>query len=331
MRRNAITLLIPLALGLLVALLATEAQPAGQVYRLGILSPAAVPNPAVAAIPNLVPMGLRELGYVEGENLVIERRFAEGQLDRLHGLAHELVQRRVDVIVAVSNLAIEAAKAATAAIPIVMGFGDGDPVSRGYVASLAHPEGNITGVTLEAGTMLAGKRLELLKAALPQAGRIAVLTTSEPVSHMQVQEAQQAASALGVTLVVVEVQGADYEGAFVTMAAARAEALFVLASTTLNRDRMPIIERAARYRLPAMYEWREQVEVGGLMAYGSSVVALSRRVVAQVDKLLKGARPADLPVERPTQFALVINLKTAEALGLTLPPLFLYQAEEVIR
>jgi putative ABC transport system substrate-binding protein len=199
MRRSAITLLLPLALGLLVAPLATEAQPVGQVYRLGILSPAAVPNPAVAAIPNLVPMGLRELGYVEGENLVIERRFAEGQLDRLLGLAHELVQRRVDVIVAVSNLAIEAARAATATIPIVMGFGDGDPVSRGYVASLAQPEGNITGVTLEAGTMLAGKRLELLKAALPQAGRIAVLTTSEPVSHMQVQEAQQAAAALGVS------------------------------------------------------------------------------------------------------------------------------------
>jgi len=220
-----------LILSLLAVPLAAEAQPAGKVYRLGILSPAAVPAPAVAAIVNLVPMGLRELGYVEGENLVIERRFAEGQLDRLPGLAHELVQRRVDVLVAVSSLAIEAAKAATATIPIVMGFCDGDPVSRRYVASLAHPEGNITGVTLEAGTMLASKRLELLKAALPQAGRIAVLTTSEPVSHMQVQEAQQAASALGVTLVVVEVQGTDYEGAFTTMAAARAEALFVLAST----------------------------------------------------------------------------------------------------
>lgn len=331
MRGSVIGSSVMLMLSLLAVPLATKAQPAGKVYRLGLLSPAMVPAPEVAAIVNLVPGALRELGYVEGENLVIERRFAEEQLDRLPGLAHELVQRRVDVIVAISNLAIDAAKAATATIPIVMGFGDGDPVSRGYVASLAHPEGNITGVTLEAGTMLASKRLELLKAALPQAGRIAVLTTSEPVSHMQVQEAQQAASALGVTLVVVEVQGTDYEGAFATMAAARAEALFVLASTTLNRDRMQIIERAARYRLPAMYEWREHVEVGGLMAYGSSVLALSRRVVAQVDKLLKGARPADLPVERPTQFALVINLKTAEALGLTLPPLFLYQADAVIR
>ena len=179
-------------------------------------------------------------------------------------------------------------------------------------------------------TNLRGKA-QLLKAALPQAERMAVLTTSEPVSHMQVQEAQQAASALGVTLVVVEVQGTDYEGAFTTMAAARAEALFVLASTTLNRDRTQIIERAARYRLPAMYEWREQAEVGGLMAYGSSVVALSRRVAAHVDKLLQGARPADLPVERPTTFDLVINLKTAEALGITIPPLVLFQADAVLK
>ena len=327
---SAIGSSVMLILSLLAVPLAAEAQPAGKVYRLGLLSPAAVPDPSVASIPNLVPMALRELGYVEGENLVIERRFAEGQLDRLRGLAHELVQQRVDVIVAVSS-AIDAAKDATVTIPIVMGFCDDDPVSRGYVASLARPGGNITGVTLDSGTTLASKRLELLKAAFPQAGRIAVLTTSEPGSRMQVQEAQQAASALGVTLVVVEVQGTDYERAFATMAAERVDALFVLATTMLNRDRTQIIERAARYRLPAMYEWREQVEVGGLMAYGSSVVALSRRVAAHVDKLLKGARPADLPVERPTQFALVINLKTAEALGVTIPPLVLFQADEVLK
>jgi putative ABC transport system substrate-binding protein len=327
---SAIGCIITLILSLLAAPLAAEAQPAGKVYRLGILSPAAVPAPSVASVPNLVPMALRELGYVEGENLVIERRFAEGKLDRLRGLAHELVQRRVEVIVAVSS-AIDAAKDATVTIPIVMGFSDDDPVSRGYVASLARPEGNLTGVTLASGTMLASKRLELLKAALPQAVRIAVLTTGEPGSTTQVQEAQQAASALGVTLVVVEVQGTDYERAFATMTAERADALFVLASTIFNRDRTQIIERAAQYRLPAMYEWREQVEVGGLMSYGSSVVALSRRVAAQVDKLLKGARPADLPVERPTTFALVINLKTAEALGITIPPLVLFQADEVLK
>jgi putative ABC transport system substrate-binding protein len=322
--------MVTLILSLFAVLLAAEAQPAGKVYRLGILSPAPVPDPAVATIPNLVPMALRELGYVEGGNLVIERRFAEGKLDRLRGLAQELVQLRVEVIVAVSS-AIDAAKDATVTIPIVMGFSDDDPVKRGYVASLAHPGGNITGVTLAAGTVLASKRLELLKAALPQAVRIAVLTTGEPGSSAQVQEAQQVAPALGVTLVVVEVQGTDYERAFATMAAERADALFVLASTIFNRDRQQIIERAAQYRLPAMYEWREQVEVGGLMAYGGSLGELSRRVAAHVDKILKGARPADLPVERPTKFELVINRKTAQALGLTIPPTLLFQADAVIQ
>src|SRR6516225_9480238 len=198
---SAIGASVMLILSLLAVPLAAEAQPAGKVYRLGLLSPAMAPTPEVVAIVNLVPMGLRELGYVEGENLVIERRFAEGQVDRLHGLAHELVQRRVDVIVAVSSLAIDAAKAATATIPIVMGFCDDDPVSQGYVASLARPEGNITGVANWLDTGLASKRLELLKAALPQAGRMAVLTTSEPGARRQVQEAQQAASTLGITLV----------------------------------------------------------------------------------------------------------------------------------
>ena len=322
--------MVTLIVSLFAALLAAEAQPAGKIYRLGILSPAPVPALSVATIPNLVPMALHELGYVEGENLVIERRFAEGKLDRLRGLAQELVQRRVEVIVAVSS-AIDAAKDATVTIPIVMGFSDDDPVSRGYVASLARPEGNITGVTLASGTMLVSKRLELLKAALPQAGRIAVLATDEPGSSTQVQEAQKAASALGVTLVVVAVQGTDYDRAFATMVAERADALFVLSSTIFNRDHKQIIERAAQYKLPAMYEWREQVEAGGLMAYGSSLVALSRRVAAHVDKLLKGARPADLPVERPTTFELVINRKTAQALGLTLPPTLLFQADAVIQ
>ena len=221
---SAIRCIVTLILSLLAAPLAAEAQPAGKVYRLGILSPAPVPDPSVATIPNLVPMALRELGYVEGGNLVIERRFAEGKLDRLRGLAHELVQLRVEVIVAVSS-AIDAAQDAPVTIPIVMGFCDDDPVSRGYVASLAHPEGNITGVTLEAGTMLASKRLELLKAAIPQAVRIAVLATGEPGSSAQVQEAQKAASARGVTLVVVEVRGTDYERACATMAAERGRAL----------------------------------------------------------------------------------------------------------
>jgi putative ABC transport system substrate-binding protein len=318
-----------LTLGALTAPVAAEAQQAAKVYRLGILSPAAVPDASVATTPNLVPMALRELGYVEGRNLIIERRFAEGKLDRLRELARELVQLRVDVIMAVST-AIEAAKDATVTTPIVMGFGDDDPVRRGWVASLARPERNITGVIFAAGTGLASKRLELIKAAVPQAVRIAVLATGEPGSGPQVQEAQKAASALGVKLVVVEVQGTDYDRAFAAMAADRADALFVLASTIFNRDRKQIIERAQKYRLPAMYEWREQVQVGGLMSYGGSLVELSRRVAAHVDKMFRGIRPADLPVEQPTKFDLVINLKTAKALGLTIPPSLLLRADQVI-
>ena len=318
-----------LGAGILSAPLGAEAQQAAKVYRLGILSPAAVPDASVATTPNLVPMALRELGYVESRNLIIERRFAEGKLDRLRELARELVQLRVDVIMAVST-AIEAAKDATVTTPIVMGFGDDDPVRRGWVASLARPEGNITGVIFAAGTGLASKRLELIKAAVPQAVRIAVLATGEPGSRPQVQEAQKAAPALGVKLVVVEVQGTDYDGAFATMAADRADALFVLASTIFNRDRKQIIERAQKYRLPAMYEWREQVQVGGLMSYGGSLVELSRRVAAHVDKMFRGIRPADLPVEQPTKFDFVINLKTAKALGLTIPPSLLLRADQVI-
>jgi putative ABC transport system substrate-binding protein len=176
-----------------------------------------------------------------------------------------------------------------------------------------------------------GKRLELIKEAIPRAARIAVLATRESDSRAQLHAAQKAASALGVKLVVVEVQGTDYDRAFGTIVAERADALFVVSSAILNRDRTQIIERAAEYRLPAMYEWREQVEVGGLMSYGSSLVGLSRRVAAYVDKILKGAKPADLPVERPTNYDLVINMKTAKALGLTIPPSVLARADEIIQ
>jgi putative ABC transport system substrate-binding protein len=273
-------------------------------------------------------MALHELGYTEGQNLVIERRLAEGQIDRLPALARELVQLRVDVIVAVSE-AIRAAKHATVTIPIVMGFGF-NPVEQGFVASLGRPGGNITGVLYAPEGQLVSKRLELLKEAIPRAMRIAVLATRESDSKAQLLSAQKAASTLGVKLVVVEVQGTDYERAFATIVAERAEARFVASSSILNRDRTQIIERAAQYRLPTMYEWREQVEVGGLMSYGSSLVGLSRRVAAYVDRILKGANPADLPVERPTSYDLVINMKTAKALGLTIPPSLLQRADQVI-
>jgi putative ABC transport system substrate-binding protein len=314
---------------LLVAPFAAEGQQAGKVYRVGILSPGGVPDPSIATTPNLVPTALRELGYVDGRNLAVERRFAEGISARLPRLARELVQLQVDVIFALGD-GVEAARDASTTIPIVMIFG-GDPVARGWVASLSRPGGNITGVTVVAETVLAGKRLELLREAVPGAGRIAVLAPSgSGMSGAQLQEAQKAASALRVKLVVVEVQGTDYDRAFATMVAERADGLFVLMSPTLTRDRKLIIERAAKYRLPAIYEWREQVEVGGLMSYGGSIKDLSRLVAVYVDKILKGAKPADLPIEQPSKFELVINMKTAKALGLTIPPSLLLRADQVI-
>jgi putative tryptophan/tyrosine transport system substrate-binding protein len=314
---------------LLAAPLAAEGQASGKRYRLGILSPGALPDPLVATSPNLVPIALRELGYIDGQNLVIERRFAEGKIDRLRALAAELVELRVDVIVAVSE-AIQAAREVTATIPIVMGFGF-NPVEQGFVASLARPGGNITGVLYAPEGQLASKRLELIKEAIPRSARIAALVTRESDSRAQLEAALKAASILRVTLIVVEVPDSDYDRAFETMVAERVDALFVSSSAILNRDRRQIIERAARYRLPAMYEWREQVEVGGLMSYGSSLVGLSRRVAAYVDKIFRGAKPADLPVEQPTKFELVINQKTAKALGLTIPQLVLLRADDVIQ
>jgi putative tryptophan/tyrosine transport system substrate-binding protein len=269
-----------LALGVLAAPLAVQGQQAGRVYRVGILSPGGVPDPSVATAPNLVPMALRELGY--GRNLVIERRFADGKFDRLPGPARELVQLEADVILAVGAEATQAARDTTATIPIVMIIGS-DPVARGWVASLSRPGGNVTGVTVVAGTVLAGKRLELIKEAVPRATRIAVLGSGESGSGHQAQEAEKAAATLRVKLVVVQVQGTDYERAFGTMVAERADALFVLMSPVFTRDRKQIIERAAKYRLPAIYEWREHVEVGGLMSYGASIVDLSRLAAVYVD------------------------------------------------
>jgi len=306
-----------------------DAQQPGKVWRVGILSPGGVPDPSVATTPNLLPRNLRELGYVEGGNLIVERRFADGKIERLPGLARELVQLKVDVIVAAGDETIPAARDATATVPIVMVVGS-DPVARGLVASFSRPGGNITGVTVVAETVLAAKRLELIREAVPGAARIAVLGAGGPVSSIQVQEAQKAASALRVKLVVVEAPGTDYDRAFASIVAERADALFVLMSPTLTRDRKQIIDRAAKYRLPAIYQWREHVEVGGLMSYGGSLIDISRRLAAYVDKILKGARPGELPIEQPTKYELVINLKTAKALGLTIPPSLLARADQVI-
>ena len=306
---------------LLASPLAAEAQQAAKVFKVGELHPGSGSEERVAA--------LREVGYVEGQNLVVERRHAEGRLDRLPALATELVGLKPEVILATGEAAIRAAKNATKVIPIVMAFAE-DPVGKGLVASLGRPGGNITGVTLVAAGTMAAKRIEVFKEAVPRARRIALLTWQR-MEVAQVKEAEQAARALKIETVLVEVQNGDYEGAFSAMATERADALFVVSNPVLNRDRKRIIALAARHRLPAIYEWRESAEDGGLLAYGAKLRELNRRVAAYVDKILKGAKPEDLPVEQPTTFELVINLKTAKALGLTIPQSLLGRADEVIQ
>jgi putative ABC transport system substrate-binding protein len=309
---------------------ATAAQPAGRVYRLGILAPTAAPSSSeqnIAVI--LIPNALREMGYAPGRDLVVDARYADGRLDRLPDLARELVRGRPDVIVAISAASARAVKAATTMIPIVL-YGNLDPVAAGLVKSLAKPEGNVTGVLIAPAGTLAAKKLELLKEAVPGAARIALLAPADPGIKLQVQETRQAAAALGITLAVTEVLAGDYERAFAALAAERPEALFVGAHTFFVRDRKRIIALAAKHRLPAMYEWPEQVEEGGLMSYGSSLPGTTRRVAAYVDRLFKGARPADLPFEQPAEFQLVINLRTARALGLTVPPALVARADRVI-
>jgi ABC-type uncharacterized transport system substrate-binding protein len=314
---------------LVAAPLAAEGQQAGKVYRLGLLFPFAPAPSEQKTSAILIPAALRELGYIEGQNLIVERRYAEGKIDRFPGLARELVRLRVDVIVAITPAAIRAAKNATTTIPIVL-YGNFDPIAAGFVASLARPGGNITGVLIAPGGTLAGKKLELLKDAVPQATRIALLAPVDPDFSRQAEEAEKAARSLGMKLLVVEVRDGDYDRAFATIAAQRPDALFVGANAQFFLDRKRIIELAAKHRLPAIYEWPEQGEDGGLMAYGTSIAGLSQRAAAYIDRIFKGAKPADLPIEQPMKFELVINLKTAKALGLTIPQSLLLRADEVI-
>ena len=312
-----------LAGGLLAAPLAAAVEQAGKVYRLGIL------HPTHQARTEGIRTALRDLGYVEGQNLVVVGRYAEGKIDRLPKVARELVQLRVDVIYAVGSAAIRAAKDATTTIPIVM-YGGVDPVAAAFVTSLARPGGNVTGVLILPGSTLAGKKLELLKEAVPEVARIALLAPDDPTFPPQLRETQKAAATLGVKLVVVEVRGSDYDGAFAAMAAERPEALLVASTPVFMSNRKRIIDLAARHRLPAIYEWPEQVKDGGLMSYGSTQSALFQRAATYIDRIFKGAKPGDLPVEQPTKFDLVINLRTAKALGLTIPPSLLQRADQVI-
>jgi putative ABC transport system substrate-binding protein len=306
-----------------------EAQQAKKVPRIGFLG--APSRSAMSERIEAFRQGLRELGYVEGNNINIEWRYAAGKLDRLAALAAELVRLKTDVIVTAGPQATRRAKEATSTIPIVMGF-DNDPVGSGFVASLARPGGNVTGLSTVAPE-ISGKQLELLKEIVPKVSRVAVLGNStDPGNGQMLAETERVAGALRVKLQYLDVRSPnDIETAFREASKGRADAVLALASFLLTSQRKQLVDLAVRSRLPAIYDRREFVEDGGLLTYGVSSTDLFRRAAIYVDKILKGAKPADLPVERPTKFELVINLKTAKQIGLTIPPNVLARADRVIK
>jgi putative tryptophan/tyrosine transport system substrate-binding protein len=310
----------------LAAPLAVGAQQAGRVWRVGYLSLASGPSPRSEALRQ----GLRELGYVPGQNIAIEDRWADGDLERARAAAADLARLNVEVIVTGGPQATGAAKEATATIPIVMAV-DYDPVGAGFVASLARPAGNITGLSA-LNPELSGKRLGLLKEIVPRLARVAVLwNPSEPNAETYWRETQRAARAMDVHPQSLEVRvPRDLEGAIQAARRGRANAFTVLTDPVTLYHRAQLAELAAKHRLPAIYSERLFVEAGGLMSYGANDREMHRRAALFVDKILKGAKPSELPVEQPTTYELVINLKTARALGLTIPPSLLQRADQVI-
>jgi putative ABC transport system substrate-binding protein len=275
---------------------------------------------------------LRELGWVEGQNIAIDYRFADGRFDRLPDLAIELVRLKVDIIVAQPTPAALAAKNATRSIPIVM-INVGDPVGLGLVAGLARPAGNVTGTAFDVGLETFGKALELLKEAIPKARQVAVLSNpANPAQALAITNLKSTAQSVGLRLLFVEARGPDEFGrVFAEVAKERVDALLVVAESLFLLHRTTLADLALKYRLPTMYGLREAVAAGGLISYGPNLAHNSRRAATYVDKILKGAKPGDLPVEQPTKFELVINLKTAKALGLTIPQSVLGRADEVIQ
>ena len=326
---KATALLATLVLTILMAPLAAEAQPAGKVHRIGWLSGAYPPSGPDASLQAFL-QGLRDLGYVEGQNITIESRYGEGKSERLSELAAELVRLKVDVIVALGNPATRAAKQATSTIPIVILTGD--PVGEGFVTSLAHPGGNLTGLS-DLASELDGKRLEFLKETVPNLARLAVCRHPAIPRHRRVvQDLTMAARSLGVELQVVELRSPDeFESAFAAMTRAGAGAFLLLAGVVSEAHMRDFTALALKHRLPGMYPWRNYVDAGGLMSYGTRRPDAQRRIASYVDKILKGVKPADLPIEQPMQVELVINLKTAQALGITIPPTLLFLADEVLR
>jgi putative tryptophan/tyrosine transport system substrate-binding protein len=301
--------------------------------RIGVLTPGSLVTPGTLSNSVYEPFrqGLHELGYVEGQNIVVEVRAAEGHYDRLSDLAVELVHLKSDVIVVDGTMAVVAAKRATTTIPIVMAVA-ANPVESGLVSSLARPGGNITGNSA-LSVDLAGKRLALLKEAVPKAQRVAILSNPGAPAHgIILPEGLGAARTLGLLIQHLEVSTApDLDGAFATALAHHADAIFVLDDPMFRSNRERIVGLAAKSRLPAMYGNRHFVDVGGLMSYGPSLPDLFRRAATYVDKILKGAKPADLPIEQPSKLVLVINLKTAKALGLNLPQSVLVRADQLIQ
>ncbi len=329
MRLRTAWLIVTLALGIFLSPLAAEAQQAGKVSRIGVLwsTTASVGGPFM----EVFMQGLRDLGYVEGKNVAIESRWAEGRYERFPDFATELARLKVDVIVASITPAVQAAKNATSTIPIVMVI-PADPVGSGFVSSLARPGGNITGLSYLA-VDLAAKQLELLKEAVPKVSRVAVLRNPGIPAHaLIVREMETVAPSLRVQLQVVDVRASnEFESAFDVMTREGAAGVVVLPDALFLIHRARIADLAAKHRLPAMYGVVDHAAAGGLMAYAASVRDNFRRAASYVDKILKGAKPSDLPIEQPTRMEFVINLKTAKALGLTIPQSILIRADEVIQ
>jgi putative tryptophan/tyrosine transport system substrate-binding protein len=322
---------LTIALSILLLSLVADAQQPAKVARIGWMSRDTPTAPATRM--DEFRQGMRELGYVEGQNYVFEARYASGKNELLPELVADLVRVGVDVIVAGPAEALLVAKKITSRIPIIM-TPSVDPVGMGVVASLTHPGGNVTGIT-EMAPQLTPKRLELLKEIVPTLSRVAILcqpgALSEETFKQMMRETQATARSLGIQLQVVEARGvADFDAAFAAMVRERAEALIVLINPTFFVQRRQIVERAAAHRLPAIYEWKEFVRSGGLISYGADVSDVYRRAAGLVDKILKGAKPADLPVEGPTRFELAVNLQAANTLGLTIPQSVRAQAFEAI-
>jgi ABC-type uncharacterized transport system substrate-binding protein len=326
MKLTLARLVAAFALVYLIVQGASEGQQVAKVYRIGWL------HPITAGPRATFRDALSELGYVEGKTITFETRLAEGKAERLPELAADLVRSKVDIIVAIAPAPIRAAKQATNSIPIVMAYWGGpDLVESGIVASFARPGANVTGVHM-LNTALDPKRFELLVQSVPKSKRVAVLTHGAHVFEPQLAEIRKLAQTIGVQLHVADVRDADdgYESAFRSIAQAGAVALLVPSSPRFVSVRKLIIELAAKRRIPAIYEWGFMAHEGGLMAYGPSQVEMDRRAAVFVDKIFKGAKPGDLPIEQPTKFELVVNLKTAKALDLTLPPSLLLRADQVI-